>query len=307
MFQSRRLLGYLLVVCTLCAVSRLVYAFGVPPTPKRKDSPTPPGSGGRIVKPVKQRTPRAVSSSSPEPLLPATPGAESRNEKAGIDLVEIRAGWFNMGSPKGIGDADEYPRHKVYLDTYRIAKTEVTVSQFRKYCEASGYSYDWNGQKPSWGYVDDYPMVNVDWDEAKAYCAWAGGDLPTEAEWEKAAKGTDGRGYPWTGGWDAAKCVNGSNSGGHPASVGSKSGDRSPYGVEDMGGNVWEWCKDRYDSAYYSRSPKRNPQGNNNGTDRVLRGGSWLNVNPDDFRCALRYWYFPTSWYSNNGFRPVFH
>ncbi len=303
MFQCRRLLGYLLVICTLCAVSGLVYALGVPPIGKKT---APKSGGGKPRKPI-VRPSRVVSHSDPEPLLPATLGATSRNEKDGSELVEIRAGWFNMGSPKGIGGDDAHPQHKVYLNRYRIGKREVTVAQFRKYCESSGFSYDWNGSKPSWGYVEDYPMVNVTWDAALAYCQWAGGDLPTEAEWEKAAKGTDGRGYPWTGGWDADKCVNGSNSGGHPASVGSKSGDRSPYGVLDMAGNVWEWCKDGYDSTYYSRSPKRNPPGNNNGDIRVLRGGSWNYNNPDFFRCALRGRFEPAYRGYDNGFRPVFH
>ena len=293
--KSRRLLQCSFVVCSFCAVSRMVYAFGVPPVPKKKHEP--PKTNGHCPQP------RKVQKGDTEPLLPATPGAISRNEKVGIDLVEIRAGWFKMGSPNGTGDDDEHPQHMVYLDRYRIAKTEVTVAQFRRYCESSGYSYDWNGMKPSWGYVDDYPMVNVTWDEALAYCKWAGGDLPTEAEWEKAAKGTDGRVYPWTGDWDADKCVDWSNSDGRPAPVGSKPKGASPYGVLDMAGNVFEWCKDFYDGTYYRHSPKRNPLNSNNAVHRVLRSHPFSH----GFRCADRIRIIPDKWnFGTIGFRPVF-
>lgn len=241
-----------------------------------------------------------------EPLIPAKLGKRSQSAKAGLDLVEIPAGWFIMGSPKGVGEANEHPQHNIFLGTFRMARTEVTVAQFRRYCKATRYSYDWDlaERKPTWGYIDAYPMVNVTWDEALGYCRWAGGDLPTEAEWEKAARGTDGRLFPWGDVWNGNNCVHNAR---HPEPVGSKPLDSSPYGVLDMAGNVMEWCKDYYDITYYSRSPKRNPQGGSKGDKAVMRGGCWLYNYPAGIRCATRMTNYPSSKTNlTRGFRVVF-
>ena len=149
-------------------------------------------------------------------------------------------------------------------------------------------------------------MVNINWEQAQAYCKWARGDLPTEAEWEKAARGTDGCIYPWGNDWDGNKCANSVSP--HKQSstipVGSYPQGASPYGVLDMAGNVWEWCSDFYSSSYYGKAPARNPVNNYSSSRRVLRGGSWLDVlDPKWFRAAYRYSYIPDSWSGGRGFR----
>src|SRR5262249_39269306 len=135
----------------------------------------------------------------------------------------------------------------------------------------------------------DHPIVNVSWDDARAYCEWAGGQLPTEAQWEKASRGTDGRQYPWGNPWDSSKCQASrrefADSGG-TAMVGSPPRGNSPYGVQDMAGNVWQWCADWYD--YYQSAANRNPTGPATGTNHVFRGGSWFGTNFDEFRAAYR-------------------
>jgi formylglycine-generating enzyme required for sulfatase activity len=150
---------------------------------------------------------------------------------------------------------------------------------------------------PDWS-KDNNPMINVNWDDAIAYANWAGASLPTEAQWEKAARGKDGRLYPWGNDWDDTKCANGNNSafgnrdtqkthwGTWP--VGSFPAGASPYGVLDMAGNVREWCMDWFDEKYYEKAPVRNPTGPTAGRGRVLRGGSWYNSLPGYFRTATR-------------------
>ncbi len=143
-------------------------------------------------------------------------------------------------------------------------------------------------------------MVNVSWFDAAAYARWAGVALPSEAQWEKAARGTDGRLFPWGDAWDAGKCAKRSNSDGqqrHPSGVhpvGSFPAGAGPYGAQDLAGNVWEWCADWYDAAYYRHAPRRNPTGPSTGTARVLRGGSRFFNFSGDFRCAYRGGYTPS-------------
>ena len=132
-------------------------------------------------------------------------------------------------------------------------------------------------------------MVNVSWYNAAAYSRWARVRLPTEAQWEKAARGTDGRKFPWGNEWDKSKCA---NSMGQSLSstkpVGSYASGASPYGVMDMAGNVWEWCADWYDANFYAKAPTRNPKGPSTGAFRVLRGGSWCRDLELNFRAAYR-------------------
>lgn len=246
------------------------------------------------------------------------------NQKDGSEMILITAGEFIMGSAVGEGDKDEHPQHRVYLDAYYIGKYYVTNGQFGKFAGETGYKTDmekqgcpyvYEGGKwiskegASWRFFSSsstqkHPVTCVSWNDPKAYCKWAGGSLPTEAQWEKAARGTDGRIYPWGNGWDASRCRNnaGSASGGTTA-VGSYSGGASPYGVQDMAGNVWECCADWYDENYYGSSPSRNPGGAGSGQDRVVRGGSRLNVYSGSFRCANRNWITPDYGYYNYGFR----
>jgi formylglycine-generating enzyme required for sulfatase activity len=202
--------------------------------------------------------------------------------------------------------ADELPQRKVYLDAYYVYKTEVTVAQYRKFCDATKRAMP---PEPSWKWQDTHPIVNVSWNDAKAYAEWAGAALPTEAQWEKAARGGDGRPFPWGFTWDAAKCANWSNSGAgdtqrgtHP--VGSFPAGASPYGALDMAGNVWEWCADWYGADYYKNAATKNPTGPETGKGRVLRGGSWYYYYDYYFRTAFRNdGYVPDGWIYYFGFR----
>ncbi len=221
-----------------------------------------------------------------------------------IEWVKILAGNFEMGDNFNEGDADELPVHTVYLDTYYISKYEVTFEQYDKFCEATGRS------KPSdyyWG-RGDRPVIDVSWDDAKAFCDWLSGitgqniHLPTEAQWEKAARGTDQRRYPWGNGSPNSSLANYSNNVGKTMPVGSYPSGRSLYGIHDMAGNVWEWCFDWYDANYYSISPTNNPQGPLSGSDKVARGGGW-NFPAYCIRSAYRYSPFPTFKDHRIGFR----
>ncbi len=245
---------------------------------------------------------------------------EYRHEKTGIILIKIPAGTFTMGSNEY---DDEKPVHTVYLDEYYIGKYEVTNAQYKKFCDAAGRSYppdpDFTAMPNYFTNYPDYPVVNVSWNDAKAYCDWAGLRLPTEAEWEKAARGTDGRKYPWgnvepgAGGFvrcnyadkntDYSWSDKSVNDGYQwTAPVGSYERGKSPYGCYDMAGNVWEWCADWYDESYYSRSANNNPKGPSSGEYRVLRGGSG-DSGAWGIRCADRIWYSPANRLGNYGFR----
>ncbi len=240
------------------------------------------------------------------PLQPAkeTLPATKINPIDGAEMVLVPAGEFLMGSRDDDKWAEcvEKPQHKVYLDSYYIYKTEVTVAQYRKFCHATGRKN--MPPKPKWGWIDNHPIVNVSWDDAKAYADWAGVKLPTEAQWEKAARGTDDRIYPWGNKWDAKKCVNYTNSNGITKPVGSISAGASPYGCLDMAGNVWEWCWDWYADDYYKNTPIKNPMGPGIGELRVLRGGSWYgNYYISYSRCTFRYNCNPGNYDDDGGFR----
>jgi len=207
----------------------------------------------------------------------------------------------------------EQPQHRVYLDAFYIDKTEVTNAEYKRFVDATGHQPPphWaNGQIPAG--QEDYPVTHVHQpDDAWAYARWAGKRLPTEAEWEKAARGGlsssnggGGRLYPWGDTWDPAKAnALGSGRDG-PAPVGSYPAGASPYGALDMAGNVWEWCADWYAADYYVSSPLRNPQGPSSGTFPVVRGGSWFD-SPEYARCAFRYGLYPRRLFTNLGFRCV--
>ena len=201
-------------------------------------------------------------------------------------MVTVSAGTFWMGcrpESDSTCEEDEKPGGEVFLGGFGIDRTEVTVAQYAV-CVDSWVCKepDSDGEDDNWGKSgrESHPVNSVSWTDAKAYCGWAGKRLPTEAEWEKAARGTDGRTYPWGNG--PATCSRAvMRDAGRPGCgkdstwpVGSKPSGASPYGALDMAGNVWEWTADWYDAAYYAERPAKNPRGPSIGSDRVRRGGS---------------------------------
>ncbi|HLP48215.1 MAG TPA: SUMF1/EgtB/PvdO family nonheme iron enzyme, partial [Candidatus Kapabacteria bacterium] len=203
-------------------------------------------------------------------------------------MIYIPPGKFMMGADNG--NKDEKPVHEVGLDGYWIGKYEVTFAQFDQYCEEIGRKMkpddeDWGREKR--------PVINVSWDDAVAYCKWLSQEtgltfqLPTEAQCEKAARGTEGLVYPWGNEFDKNKCNSSASGANGTVPVGTYPSGKSPYGCMDMAGNVWEWCSDWYDKDYYKNSPAKNPRGPSTGTYRALRGGSWY-YRSFSLRCAAR-------------------
>jgi formylglycine-generating enzyme required for sulfatase activity len=223
----------------------------------------------------------------------------------GAEMVYVPAGPFLRGD----ADQSDNPRRTVTLDAFWMYKTPVTVAQYRNFCQVTGRAMP---TAPSWGWKEDHPLVNVNWEEAAAYCGWAESQLPTEAQWEKAARGTDGRTYPWGNGWDHEMLW---SSAGEKrtstAPVGSFPAGASPYGCLDMAGNVWQWCADWYDANYIKNASATNPTGPATGQYRVLRGGSWKGnfLNESYFRSTFRFniasYIVPTLRCSFYGFRGV--
>ena len=246
-----------------------------------------------------QRAKLIKTSTGPMVLIPAgefTMGTTSEEEQWLKDK-----GWW-----KDLIKRREQPAHTVYLNAYYIDKYEVTNAQYGEFMKATGRSAPryWNDGRFN---QPNHPVEDVNWYDAEAYCKWAGKRLPTEAEWEKAAWGTDCRMWPW--GNEAPTCEYAVMDGGskgcsklEPWPVGSKPKGVSRYGVHDMAGNVWEWVNDWYDETYYSRSPERNPAGPSSGVKKVVRGGSWFNE-PYLLRAAHRSWVIPGRRYDDRGFR----
>ncbi|MCX6032173.1 MAG: SUMF1/EgtB/PvdO family nonheme iron enzyme [Chloroflexi bacterium] len=229
--------------------------------------------------------------------------------------VYVPPGEFRMGagaeddrivSQFGWDNSSEHPQHPVTLDGYWIQRTEVTNAQYRRCVEAGGCKPpdDINVRYRNPQFATQ-PVTGVTWFQARDYAAWAGGRLPTEAEWEKACRGTDGRTYPWGNQAPTGELLNFRETGlGTWSAVGSYPKGASPYGALDMAGNVWEWTADWLDDTYYADSPKENPTGPATGDFRVLRGGS-LYYKADLVRCAKRDHYFPGNWFDSPGFRVV--
>jgi len=257
------------------------------------------------------------------PRLPATPIADNSSvlrpnntpslgigstltrEKDGMVMVYVPAGPFEMGSNDSEGD--EKPVHTVTLDAFWMDEHEVTNAMFAL-CVRTGTC---DPPRDLEYYRDtayaDHPVVHISWFQAKAYCEWAGGRLPTEAEWEKAARGgLKGKRYPW--GDEAPVCTPGASNGVQYSScsprstIDVKNFQPNGYGLYDMAGNVWEWVADWYDSSYYSNSPSSNPMGPSNGQYRVLRGGSWGRYD-DGIRSAFRIGLYPVDTLNYVGFR----
>jgi formylglycine-generating enzyme required for sulfatase activity len=239
-----------------------------------------------------------------------TKPGENLAETGGPEWVEIPAGEFWLGSEKGRDW--EKPMHRLHLDTFWIARTPVTKAQYRLFLQAAGHAppVRWNGLVLEW--LEHHPIIDVSWNDAMAYCRWLSGltgkriTLPSEAEWEKAARGDqDMREYPWGDIFDP-RLANGKETKiGTTSPVGSFGAGASPYGVLDMSGNVWEWTRSVWDakSAYPYVVEERQTNFDGGGL-RVLRGGSWSN-DQSQLRCAFRSWYSPNVGYNNLGFRIV--
>jgi formylglycine-generating enzyme required for sulfatase activity len=243
----------------------------------------------------------------------------------------VPAGAFVMGDSAGDGLARERPAHLVELGAFYISKYEITNREWQRFRDDSGYDDPkfWPGgrpvprdQIPYWTQAnnhgggtddsDDYPVIGVNWDAATAYCAWLSARtgkhyrLPTEAEWEKAARGPDGRRYPWGESIDRSRAnFVGAQAFDTVGPVGSYTGNASPYGAFDMAGNVLEWCQDWYGRDYYSASPGKDPQGPKSGAYRVVRGGSFF-VEAWELRTTARSAAWPSfQAHRMIGFRPV--
>jgi formylglycine-generating enzyme required for sulfatase activity len=324
--MNRRVARHLGIV--LCLAASIATASGaVKKRPTERVSPAPKLNANAVI----WRTPKP-------PTKPQA-GDVWVNPRDGMEMVYIAPGKFILGTsdahidrwPKERPEDRrewlkieqplklEQPQCRVNLPGYWIGRTEVTNAQYLRFVQATGHRAPdhWKGaQIPP--RLENSPVVFVDWQDAHAYCKWAGGRLPSELEWEKAARGTDGRIFPWGNQWDAKRCRNFELITGKtypspdawgvamrqwlrshdpvregPTAVGSYSAGASPYGCMDMAGNVWEWCADWFDGGAYEGYAKGDLTPPRSGTHRVLRGGSWYEVLPHYFRCANRYWNIP--------------
>ena len=231
-------------------------------------------------------------------------------------MVYIPAGEFRMGSNSGKSDAQ--PTHKVYLDAFYMDIYEVTNEQYKEFIDSTGHpapfldpakypwaeKYNWkDGMYPEG--TEKYPVVLVSWDDANTYAKWHGKRLPTEAEWERAAKGRKNRLYPWGNEWDPTKCNSRENGLKSAQTVDSYKEGVSEFGLFNMAGNVWEWCSDWYAKDYYKKSLKESPKGPEVGATKVIRGGSWDTYGIHRLRCDARESQFPSTCSYDIGFRCV--
>jgi formylglycine-generating enzyme required for sulfatase activity len=243
-------------------------------------------------------------------------------------MVLVEAGEFIRGSKGDDGHERERPQRTIYIDAFEIGKYPVTNQEFKEFLVDGGYQKEkfWTPESWQWRKEDNIlepafwhdrkwngsnlPVVGVSWYEANAYCRWLShktGEqyrLPTEAEWEKAARGTDGREYPWGNEFNKNFCNSGELGLGRTSPVGMFLEGKSPYECLDMAGNVWEWCLDWLDEEYYKKNPEKNPPGPSKGAGRVLRGGSWI-AGAANYRCAFRNAGPPANRSQGSGFRLV--
>ena len=225
-------------------------------------------------------------------------------------MCEVPAGPFMMGCNVAVDSecqGAEKPYHQVTVPRFKIDELDVTASEYKACVDAAGCTDAHTGGHCTWGVAGEEgnPINCVDWNQAKAYCAWAGKRLPTEAEWEKGARGTDGRKYPW--GNDLLDCdhaVMPSCGTGGTVPVGSKPLGASPCGALDMVGNVWQWLEDDWHDDYYGAPTDGSAwTGSPRGQYRVVRGGSWFQGNTAYFRASFRVFNDPTGWNDYFGFR----
>lgn len=314
---------------TETAAYATLLALSATPTPRPTDTNTPTVTPTPTITPTPTAT--TTTTPTPDPLQAALTAARSftgsnadwtpiEQDFDGVAMVLVPAGCFMMGSTGG--QEDEQPVHEQCFDApFWIGKYEVTNAEFAAFMEAGGYSgaehwteAGWsqrlvnNWTRPRYWFdsqfnASDQPVVGITWYEALAYAQWRGCRLPTEPEWEFAARGPDGLVYPWGDDFIAGNLVYGGNSNGQPAHVGSRPGGASWAGALDMSGNVWEWTLSAYQDYPYVADDIRE----NTGSDRtrVLRGGSWNYDDRYGARAAYRLTYRPAYWYHLFGFRVV--
>ena len=283
------------------------------PTPQPTAAPTETAVPEPTATPAEEATQAPAEQATEAPTEAPPPTSPPAPAITDI-MVEIPAGPFAMGSDEG--DREDKPAHEVDLPAYEIDKFEVTNADYSAFVEATGYQTDAEQQgKQSWRDAykegrENHPVVKVSWNDAVAFCEWVGKRLPTEAEWEKAARGTDPTNYwPWGSDWDPSRCNSYFNAPpdtfAYSAPVGLFEAGQSPYAIYDMAGNVWEWVNDWYDAGYYSVSPDSNPTGPDSGDFKVFRGGGWGNIGNYLCRTADRRYHSPVGSNGVIGIRPA--
>lgn len=271
------------------------------PSPGQKPGPVPDeASGGRDE-------PETIAKVN-EKLMAAQKEELQRLAQRGIvppeGMVLVPAGEFLMGAEDGLPDTR--PMRRTYLSSYWIDKYEATNARYRLCAESGACSRLKDPRALDDSRRAQHPVTNLTWGQARAFCQWTGRRLPTEAEWEKAARGTDGRRYPWGNSLEAIKSrlkehdLKTGGNGTEP--VGSVPGTVSPYGVFDLVGNAWEWVKDWYAEDFYAVAPSHDPQGPLRGSFRVLRGGDW-SQSALELRASYRGWDEMTYWGPTLGVR----
>lgn len=253
----------------------------------------------------------------------AEPAIEVWPDGGGGEMVRVRGGVFTMGSEDG--HFDERPTHRVQVETFLIDRYEVTNERFEYFNWDFGRSIDGPWRRGFARGQEQFPVRFVSWRDARAYCVWAGKRLPTEAEWEFAARGSDLRTYPWGWNWTPTAARAGLDADAGCVAVGSHPEGVSPFGVHDMGGNVWEWTSDYYDRWIYqerthgiTKFPTGPPYGagplqrfidhgtapgNERSTVRVIRGGGWSGPGAEMTRVSKRLFGRPDAWFNDTGFR----
>lgn len=287
--QSTESLPYLPIgIGILAAIGALVYfvLFSQGPSPQYQPTVQSLSTRPEVIAPTPVPQPvqhPSMATPQEKPTVKQRVGqAKTITSKDGAPMVLIPAGEFTMGSSAAdkLAQDDERPAHSVYLDAYYLDQYEVSTARYARFFQQT------NRDRPSYWSEQviqkhgNKPVVGVDWNDANAYCSWAGKRMPTEAEWEKAARGTDQRQYPWGNAAPSEQRANFNHCCDFKdyealTDAGSFEQGKSPYGAYDMAGNVWEWTSDWYGEDFYGKSPARNPTGPSSGQYRVLRGGSW--------------------------------
>ncbi|MEW6030094.1 MAG: formylglycine-generating enzyme family protein [Chloroflexota bacterium] len=284
------------------------------PPPLQQSSPMPSETSPQITPTllISTNAPTSMPTPTRRPPPTATPtfgtGSTMVSPKDGMVMVYVPEGEFEMGSDSG--EKDEQPVHTIYLDAFWIDQTEVTNAMYAQCVQAGKCKQPRSGKSfTRWSYYnnpefENHPVVFVDWYDARTYCEWASRRLPTEAEWEKAARGADGRVYPWGDSSPNANLLNFDSDFGDTAEVGRYSAGASPYSALDMAGNVWEWVYDWYGESFYASSLMSNPTGPASGGYRVIRGGAWNSLTYENFvQSAFRGSHLPDVTSYSLGFR----